>query len=110
MNGLNVKLKKSKAQKGETYVEVLTSVLMLALAAVMLFTLISTAGKINNAARAADEAFYKSVSEVEDASGQTFDGSVHFEIEGEEDGQGEIDAELRSDNNGSFAAFSKKKA
>lgn len=102
-------LKKLHSKKGETYVEVLISVLIIALAALLLATTLTAANRINANARKADESFYASVNSMENPTGDPADGVVTYHIEGEFLGnEGEIDVDMYED--GELAVYKKKGA
>lgn len=108
---MRIFLKKLHSKKGETYVEVLISVLIIALAALLLATTLTAANRINANARKADEGFYASVNSMENPAGDPAEGdyAVTYEIEGQFlTGSGKIDVDMYED--GELAAYKKKGA
>lgn len=98
--------KKRRSQRGETYVEVLMSVLILALSALVIATSVTAAKHINASARKADESFYSAVSALESGAGNVSKGSVQYEIGGESDA---VEVDVYTDENGELAAYGKSK-
>ncbi len=62
---------KARSRKGETMAEVLVSLLVVTLAALLMATMVSTSGSINLAARKMDEKFYEALSKVESVHSET---------------------------------------
>ena len=54
-----------RAQRGETLVEVLIALLIVALSTLLLAAMVMTSGSVNIIARQKDEAFYEALSKVE---------------------------------------------
>ena len=80
-------LKKLKNKKGESFVEILISVLIAAFGCLLIATLYSAAMSLNVQASKMDDNFYKSISEME----QMFDGQAqmaHPKVTVTEDGGG----------------------
>ncbi len=67
-------LKKLKNKKGESFVEILISVLIAAFGCLLIATLYSAAMSLNVQASKMDDNFYKSISEME----QMFDGQAQI--------------------------------
>lgn len=55
----------ARAQKGETLAEVLVALLIVALAALLLASMVSVAAHMNITAREKDEAFYQALTQIE---------------------------------------------
>lgn len=73
--------RKRRARAGETLGEVLIAMLIVALSALMLAGMVSSAGQINLSVRETDESFYKSVSALEKRDGTPKDGTLNVKIE-----------------------------
>lgn len=96
--------KKLISKKGETYVEVLISILILALSALIIATSVTAANSINASARRADDNFYNAVSEAESLSGPD-PKSGQIEIETSDSKYGSIDVYIYTDENGTFTTY-----
>lgn len=98
---------KIRSRKGETLIEILVSILIVALSALLVAAMFGAAGRINITIRDLDEQFYQSVTEVESQQGTPSKGVVEYEITDEEDPQkGSIDVEIFTDSNGTFSGYS----
>ena len=73
--------RRRRARAGETLGEVLIAMLIVALSALMLAGMVSSAGQINLSVRETDESFYKSVSALEKRDGTPKDGTLTVKIE-----------------------------
>ena len=99
-------LKKTTSRKGETLVELLVSILLIALSVALLLGMYQASGRINQTAREMDEKLNQSVTEAGNRTGESQKGTVTFEFdEGVPDENGEIEVEIYS--NESVTAYSK---
>ena len=73
-------VKKLRSRLGETFVEVLVALLIVALAALLLASMVAASGSIDANTRGQDEEFYKAVTALESGGGTTTTtGSVKVE-------------------------------
>lgn len=101
-------VKKIRSRKGETLAEILVSVLIVALSALLIASMFTAAGSINAAVKKLDENFYESVTQVESQSGTSTSGTVHFQIEDEAGNEeGDIQVDIYTDESKNFSAYSK---
>lgn len=72
---------KLRSQKGETLTETLVGVLLVALASVVLASMIGAASRMNNRAKVRDEALYAEITAAESRTGGET-GSVTVKVDG----------------------------
>jgi Tfp pilus assembly protein PilV len=68
--------RKISSKAGETLIETLVAVLVVALSSIILVTMTVTASHLNAAARTADQAFYAELSAAESGTGSTATGTI----------------------------------
>lgn len=73
---------KLHSRRGETLVEILVAILIIALSAGLFATMYTASMRINLTAREQDEAFYAAVEDLEEMSGSGSSGTVNYEPEG----------------------------
>lgn len=76
--------KKLRVSRGETLVETLTAIVVIALASVALAAMIGAASRMDLAARANDERLYSAISQLETADGGGESGTVTVTVGGQE--------------------------
>ncbi len=76
-------MKKTRLNKGETLVESLAAVLVFTLTSIALFTMLSTANKLNKTAKETDENYRDEIAAVEKADSGHKDGTVKVILKGE---------------------------
>lgn len=74
------KIKKTASRRGETFIELLVSILIIALSAALLFGMYQASGNINRAAQQMDDNLYQAVTEAGNQTGEPQKGKVSFEI------------------------------
>lgn len=101
---------KIRSRKGETLIEILVSILIVSLSALLVASMFVAAGRINLSVRKMDEDFYHSVTEVESQTGTPQADEVNFQIK--EDGfvveNGSIAVNVYTDENETFSGYSQK--
>lgn len=87
-------IKKLKERSGETLVETLVAILVIALASLLLAAMVSSSGSIDMSAREKDAEFYKGLSDVElkEDAETVADGKVIFRYDGDETETAPVDA------------------
>lgn len=75
-------MKKLTGKRGETMVETLAAVLIVAVAAAMLATMVASAVRITSRAKEADAAFYQELSAVEKGKTKLDEKTVHISVTG----------------------------
>ncbi len=105
-------LKKFISPKGETLVELLVSIMVIAISVLLLVGMYQASGSINRAAREMDDELYNSVTEVGNRAGESQKGTVTFEINdpfadgfSPDDSTGEIEVDIYF--NDTVSAYSK---
>jgi competence protein ComGC len=61
-------IKKLKSQSGETFIEILSALIIVSFATILFASLVIASNKLNDTQKAADSAFYKAVAECEAVS------------------------------------------
>lgn len=72
--------RKLRSKRGETLIEVLASVLVASLSIALLFSAVMAAGRINQSARDADEAFYTSLQNAQTYGGTPLPASTSKKV------------------------------
>ena len=76
-------MKKTRFNKGETLIESLAAILVFTLSSIALFTMLSSANKLNNQARVTDENYRTEIAKVEKANSTPKEGTVKITLKGE---------------------------
>ncbi len=91
--------RKLSSRRGETLIELLVSIMIIALSAFLLVMMYEASGKINLAARKMDDDLYQSVTEIGNHTGEAQKGKVQYEIQDDFEARpGEIEVEIFSDD------------
>lgn len=80
-----------RSRRGESYAELLISILIIALAALLLASMAFASANLNRTAKKMDEELYAAVTDVGNGAGEARKGKVEFEIEGKEKGTLDVD-------------------
>ena len=98
---------RSRRNKGESFVEILIAILIVAFGCVILATLYSSAMDLNLTAAKKDDAFYDSVSQTEQMFDSESTGKGTVIIEGE--GEDEVTVSIKTYGDEDNAAYKRKR-
>ncbi len=91
------------SRAGESFSEVLVAILIVAMAALLLASMVSASGSIDRATREEDEAFYEAISEVEEGNAAPVPGTITVKPDG---GSAiNIDVDVYKDVDGMLSAY-----
>lgn len=96
---------KLRSRAGESFAEILVAIFIVAMAALLMASMVTASGGLDMKARQEDEAFYKAINAVESGTGTPSDGTVTITS----DGGTSVGVEVKvyTDTDGTLSAYEK---
>ena len=102
---MNLMREKLRSERGESLVETLTAVVIIALASAALASMIASAAKLNITARENDHELYEAISQLEEGLEEGEEGMVTVTLNNEETRKVNFPVNYAQDDYGLLTAF-----